>query len=468
MTEVDYSGLLAELARELAARSPRSAEVNRLAKTELVDGGSHTLRLTVPFPPRIVSAHGGWLRDEDGHEVLDFWQGHLANILGHNPEIVTSELMRAFADGFGLQTGMVDRLQNEVAEILCRQTGAEQVRLTTSGTLANMYAVILSCAFTGRSRVMKVGGGWHGGQPWSLKGSVYNDGSGGRFQTVDSEGIPPAVTDEVIVTGFNDSERLRDDFERHGEDTACFVVEPLIGAGGLIPATREYLELARELTLEYGTLLVFDEVVDGFRFHAGNLGALYGVDPDLAVFGKAIGGGMPVAALAGCADVMGLAGRDQGCRVFFSGGTYCAHPSSLLAAKTYMTYLVEHEDEIYPRLADLGEKMREAMVQGFLTEGIRACSTGTSADLPSGSSLGMVHFPLDESTVLDTPEKVHDPDVCDIALRNNILGPALLLEDVHLVQGHGSAATAHTDRDMELLADACRRVARRIKPHLTR
>jgi glutamate-1-semialdehyde 2,1-aminomutase len=468
MMPSQYSAFLGELALELAERSPRSAEVNRLAKTELVDGGSHTLRLTVPFPPRIVSAHGGRLRDEDGHEILDFWQGHLANILGHNPEVVTSELTRAFADGFGLQTGAVDRLQNELAEILCRQPGAEQVRLTTSGTLANMYAVILSCAFTGRSRVMKVGGGWHGGQPWSLKGSAYHDGNGGGFQSVDSEGLPPAVTDEVIVTGFNDPERLRDDFERYGEETACFVVEPLIGAGGLIPATREYLELARELTLHHGALLGFDEVVDGFRFHPGNLGAIYGVEADLAVYGKAIGGGMPVAALAGCTDVMGLAGRDQGCRVFFSGGTYCAHPSSLLAAKTYMTYLVEHEAEVYPRLAELGEKMREALVHGFLEEGVLARVTGTSADLPAGSSLGMVHFPFDESTVLDTPEKVHDPNICDVALRNDILGPALLLEDVHLVQGHGSAAAAHTDRDMELLADACRRVARRVKPHLKR
>jgi glutamate-1-semialdehyde 2,1-aminomutase len=203
-----------------------------------------------------------------------------------------------------------------------------------------------------------------------------------------------------------------------------------------------------------------------FRFRPGNLAALYGIKPDLAVYGKAIGGGMPVAALAGRADIMGLIGRDGGSRVAVLGGTYCAHPASMLAAKTYMSYLVEHEDEIYPRIADLGQKMREAMVSGFAHEGILARCTGDSRDLPSGSSLGMLHFPYDEDTVFDTPEKVHNPDLSDVALRTRVLGLALLLEDVHIVHSHGSAATTHTEDDMDYLMEACRKVARRVKPFL--
>jgi glutamate-1-semialdehyde 2,1-aminomutase len=353
-----------------------------------------------------------------------------------------------------------------VAEILCRQTGAERVRLTTSGTLADMYAVMLSRTFTGRDLVMKVGGGWHGAQPWSLKGYVYDPRGNRGFHGVDSGGLPEALTDEIIVTGFNDPDRLRDDFKQWGDRLACFIVEPLIGAGGLIPSTHEFLQLARELTQLYGALLIFDEVVDGFRFRAGNLGALYGIAPDLAIYGKAIGGGMPVAALAGRADIMGMIGRGEGNRVAVLGGTYCAHPSSMLAAKAQMSYLVEHEHEVYPRIADLGEKMRDALVSGFTEEGILARCTGTSSDLPSGSSLAMVLFPYDEKIVFDTPEKVHDPDLSDVTLRSEVLGPALLLEGVHLVHGHGAAATTHTEDDMEFLKEACRRVARRLKPHL--
>jgi glutamate-1-semialdehyde 2,1-aminomutase len=466
MTARDYSRLMTEIREEYSERSPRSSALHHDACQNLVDGGSHSLRLTQPFPPRIASAQGGWVSDEDGHDILDFWQGHMANVLGHNPEVVTSELARAFADGFGLQLGMTDRLQAEVAEILCRQTGADRVRLTTSGTLATMYGVMLARAFTGRNLVMKVGGGWHGAQPWSLKGTVFRVEKGVGFGGVESEGLPPGVTDDVIVTSYNNLGRLQEDFDRYGDRIACFVVEPLIGAGGLIPATREYLQLARQLTQQHGALLVFDEVVNGFRFRAGNLAALYEVEADLAIYGKAIGGGMPVAALAGREEVMGLIGRGGGNRVAVLGGTYCAHPASMLAAKVYMNYLIEHEDEIYGRLADLGQKMRDAIVSGFSEEGVFACCTGNSSDLPAGSSLAMVHFPFDEGATIDTPRAVHDPTVCDVELRSHVLGPAMLLENVHLVQGHGSAAAAHSDEDMEFLREACRRVARRVKPYL--
>ena len=465
MKSREYGPLMAEMTEELSKRSPTSGALNRDSLRHLVDGGSHAIRLMRPFPPRIALAKGGWITDEDGHKILDFWQGHLTNVLGHNPEVITSALGRGLGDGVGLQLGMADRLQVEVAEILCRQTGAEKVRLTTSGTLANMYAVMLSRAFTGRDLVMKVGGGWHGAQPWSLKGFAFQ-GDGVGFGAVDSEGLPESLTDDVIITAYNDPERLRDDFARHGDRLACFVVEPLIGAGGTIPATREYLQLARELTQKYGGLLIFDEVVNGFRFRAGNLGALYGIEPDLAVYGKAIGGGMPVAALAGRADVMELMGRAGGSRVAVLGGTYSAHPASLLAAKAFMTRLVEHEREIYPKLADLGEKMRQAMVNGFLEEGIFAATTGAIDELSCGSSLSMVHFPYDENTPLDRPESVFDPVLCDVELSHTVLGLALLLEDVHILLGHGAASTAHTDGDMEIFERACRAVARRVKSYL--
>ena len=211
MAARDYSKLIAELTDEYTKKSPRSKELNDTAKQHLVDGGSHNLRLSQPFPPRIVTARGGWIQDEDGNDILDFWQGHLANVLGHNPEVVTSELARAFSDRIGLQGGFVDRLQAEVAEILCARTGAEQVRLTTSGTLADMYSVMLSRTFTGREMVLKAGGGWHGAQPWSLKGFGYKAEGGVGFQGLDTEGIPKAVTDDVVVTAYNDCERLRED-----------------------------------------------------------------------------------------------------------------------------------------------------------------------------------------------------------------------------------------------------------------
>jgi glutamate-1-semialdehyde 2,1-aminomutase len=462
----DYTQLLADLAEAYTRHSPGSARLHERAKQHLVDGGSHALRLIQPFPPRFVAAQGARITDEDGHDILDFWQGHLANVLGHNPEIVTSVLARAFADGFGLQTGFTDRLQVETAEILCQQTGAERVRFTTSGTLATMYAILLARAFTERDLVMKVGGGWHGAQPWGLKGVGYHADSDDGYQRVDTAGLPAALTDDVLVTRFNDAQMLRDHFNQYGERVACFIVEPFIGAGGLFPATREYLQTARELTHEYGALLILDEVISGFRFHAGDAGALYGVQPDLATFGKIIGGGMPLAAVAGRANVMRLVGREAGSQVKFSGGTYSAHPASLLAAKTMLTHLVANENAVYPRLAQLGEQVRRTMEAAFIEEGIFARCTGYGNDVISGSSMANLNFPYDEQTFLHMPENVYDPGCCDVTLGQKVVELALLLEDVHFLEGHGAVTTAHSEADIDLLGDACRRVARRIKPYL--
>jgi len=462
----DHTRLLSELAEAYARYSPNSRGLNDQALQYQVDGGSHALRLVQPFPPRIVAARGAWLRDEDGHDILDFWQGHLANILGHNPEVVTRTLARVFEAGSGLQTGFADRLQAETAELLCRRTGAERVRFTTSGSLATMYAMMLARAWTGRDLIMKVGGGWHGAQPWALKGVGFRTEDAVGFQGMETEGLPPALTHEVIVTGFNDTDLLHDHFRRYGDRLACFIVEPFIGVGGFMPAAPEYLQTARELTHRYGAALIFDEVISGFRFRAGDAGALYGIRPDLAVFGKIIGGGMPVAAVTGRAEPMELAGRAGGSKVKFSGGTYSAHPSSLLAAKTLMAYLASHEDQVYPRLAELGEEARQTMKTAFREEGIYARCTGYGNQVLPGSSMVMLHFPHEEDVTLNRPEVLFDPSVCDVTLSHKVLDLALLLENVFMLHSHGAVSTAHTEADLRYLGEACGRAARRIKPYL--
>ncbi|MCL7451852.1 MAG: aminotransferase class III-fold pyridoxal phosphate-dependent enzyme [Anaerolineae bacterium] len=465
MKKRDYTPLLADLAEAYARHSPKSRAIHERAEEVLVDGGSHSLRLIEPFPPRVVSARGAYITDEDGHSILDFWQGHLANILGHNPSVVTAMLARALEEGVGLQTGFSDRLQAETAEILCKQTGAERVRFTTSGTLATMYTIILSRAFTGRDLVMKVGGGWHGAQPWALKGVDYHTNSENGFQRIESGGVPLAVVDKVIVSGFNDPERLREHFREHGDRLACFIVEPFLGAGGFKAASLEYLQTARELCHQYGAVLIFDEVISGFRFCAGSAGSLYGVQPDLATFGKIVGGGMPQAAVAGRADIMNLAGRQSGSKVRFSGGTYSGHPGSLLAAKTLMTYLVEHEAEIYPYLAKTGQRAREMATAIFEEEGIWARCTGDGGDVLPGSSLFMIHFPYDKDTELERPEDWSDPTNCDVILSHKVLDLALLLEDVFLSRSHGALTVAHTEADLDRLGDAFRSAARRIRKY---
>ena len=456
----DYPPLLSRFAGEHAKRAPKSAALHERAIQYMIDGGSNTLRLLHPFSPRLVSAKGAWVQDEDGHRILDFWQGHHANILGHNPEMVTRALAEFFGEGLGLQTGFTDRLQIEAAEMICQQTGAERVRFTTTGALATMNAIILSCAFTGRDLVMKAGGGWHGGHPWGLKGVGYHGG----FAGMDSAGVPASVNDNIIITNYNNSEKLKDHFSQYGDKLACFIVEPVIGGGGLMPAKKEYLQAARELTQKYGVVLICDEVISGFRFRAGDATALYGVQPDLMTLGKAIGGGMPVAAVAGRADILSRAGK--GGNVKFEGGTYAAHPASLLAGKIFMRHLVAHETEIYPRLYATGAKLREVVTKAFAEENICARFAGDhNHDLP-GNSLHMLLFPYQEGGELNTPEEVRNPAVCDLVLSEKVLQSGLLLENAFTVHGLGSNSAAHTEADLQFLGEACRRFAKRAKSYL--
>ncbi|QXD16144.1 aminotransferase class III-fold pyridoxal phosphate-dependent enzyme [Rhodocaloribacter litoris] len=463
MKQRNYAPLMAELAGAYARHAPASAARHTHALRHLVDGVSHGLRYVEPFPPCLTAARGAWVEDEDGHRILDFWQGHYANLLGHNPPVVTEVLARAFAGGYGLQTGLIDRAQAEAADLLCRRTGAERVRFTTSGTLATMAALMLARAFTGRELILKVGGGWHGGQPWGLKGVGFRDG----FDHLDSHGLPPSVAEHVLLTRFNDPDHLHDTFRRYGDRLAAFIVEPVIGAGGMIPARRVYLQAARELTRQYGALLVFDEIITGFRFRAGDAGALYGVTPDLAAFGKTIGGGMPVAAVAGRADVLALAGR--GGTVRFDGGTYAAHPAAMLAARTMLEHLVTHEADVYPVLRERAVQTRKVVTGAFAGEGIFVRFAGDRVDDLPGCSLHMPLFPYEEAAdrPFDTPDEALDPRLTDRELAERVLRLALLLENVHTVHGLGATTTAHAEAELAFLGEACRRAAARIRPFLS-
>jgi glutamate-1-semialdehyde 2,1-aminomutase len=323
---------------------------------------------------------------------------------------------------------------------------------------------MLARSFTGRNLVLKVGGGWHGAQPWGLIGVSYGERG---FRAPDSEGLPYATLNEVQVTRFNDCEALQQAFDAHGSKIACFIAEPVIGAGGFIPASTEYIHLARQLTEKHGALLILDEVIAGFRFRAGNAGKMYGIEPDLTTLGKIVGGGMPVAAVAGREEVMTRAGREGGRHVRFDGGTYSAHPASMMAGKLMLEYLIENEKTIYSQLGKLGQQMRERLEEIFAEHDILAKCTGYPNEAIQGSSLALIHFPVKPDIDIDSPDIASDPAYCNLPIREQVLKLALLLEDVYAVHGLGSLSTAHTEEDLSKLYAACHRAADRLKAFVT-
>jgi glutamate-1-semialdehyde 2,1-aminomutase len=308
---------------------------------------------------------------------------------------------------------------------------------------------------------MKIGGGWHGAQPWGLKGVEFHAGKE-RFDGVDTEGLPESVTEQVLITRYNDPGMLEEFFARYGDRTACFIMEPFIGAGGFIAATEEFVTTARRLCTRYGTVLIFDEVISGFRFGPSSAARLYGIEADLGAYGKIIGGGMPLSAVAGRKEIMELCGRGARHPVRFSGGTYSGHPVSLFAAKLMMEHLLDHAGDIYPRIARIGEEMRTGVAGAFQAHGISACCTGGGNSCIPGSSMGMLFFPLGDKRCIDTPAESQSPETVDLELTNRIIPLAMLLEGVHVVHGLGSVSAAHTDEDIRTLIAACGRAAERI------
>ncbi len=459
---MDKKKLLQDLIHDYTRTHKKSEAFFQRASQFQVRGGSHNLRLFMPFPFYDVHSQGSTVTDVDGNSYVDFWQGHFGNILGHNPKFVLDTLIDYYKQGNGLSTGFPSTLQSELAELLLSRISAEKIRFSTSGTLATMYAVMLSKAKTNRDLVMKVGGGWHGSQPYALKGiSLYERG----LTKVESAGLPSGMDEMILITRFNDEEDLEEKFRIYGERTACLILEPFIGAGGFIFGSKKYIHKARQLSYQYDSLLIFDEVVSGFRFHAGALQNLYDVQPDLTVFGKAIGGGMPLSAVAGKDEVMALCGPDaiQEKKVKVEGGTFSAHPASMLAGLTFVKYLQDNEQDIYPRIGRFGLRVRREIENIFTTHGFHVRCTGDGNSVAKNSSVVGVHFLHDTCDQIESPEQVWNPDVCDIELREKIFKLAMIQEGFNVFHGYGSISGAHTEEEIQTSLDAVERIAKKWK-----
>lgn len=455
---IDYLG------REYEKKTVKSRLMFKRATKVMVRGGSHSLRLWKPYPFFPVSAHGSTVTDLDGQTYLDYWQGHYANLLGHNPEVIRQEMEPYLAAG-SLHTGFESSAQIELAERILASLGQPglKIRFTTSGTLASTYAVMLAMGYTGRHYVLKIGGGWHGSTPYLLKGVKFHPGRG--FNQVDSAGLPPEFARHIIITRFNDPDHLEKTFKKYGSKLAAFILEPFIGVGGFLFCSPEYLRLARKLADDYGVVLIFDEVISGFRFCPSGLQRLYGVKPDLSLFGKLIGGGEAVAAVVGRARIMENCERAgvSGLRVNFEGGTFSAHEEYMRAGLAMLGYLSSHEKEIYPRIGQLATSLRQGIERAFAAEGLKVVCTGGGHIAVNGSSFFMVNFPEKDNISYSYPEDIWDPARSDVFLREEALKLALLINGVHVVHGGGCLSTAHTEEDLEKTIEAYQQAARIFK-----
>lgn len=333
-----------------------SAELFKRAKEVIPGGVNSPVRAFTDIdatPPFIVRADGSKIYDEDNNEYIDYIGSYGPMILGHNPSIVNSKLKEQIDKS--LSFGAPTRLEVEIAELIKEIVpSVEMIRMVNSGTEATMSALRAARGYTGRSKIVKFAGNYHGHGDCLL----VQAGSGALTHGVpSSSGVPESITDNTIVAEYNNIESISDIFSNYGEDIAAVIMEPISGNMGVVPATEEFMDYVRDITRKYNTVLIIDEVMTGFRVALSGAQSLYNVEPDLTCFGKIIGGGLPVGAYGGKKEIMECIAP---LGPVYQAGTLSGNPLSMIAGITTLNYLKDNLD-IYDRLENKGEKLQNGI-----------------------------------------------------------------------------------------------------------
>ncbi len=309
-------------------------------------------------PIALVKGRGCRVWDADGNEYMDFLASWGPLILGHaHPKVVKAveEEVRK-----GLSFGLTNPHEVKLAQLVVEMVpSVEKVRFVNSGTEATMSAVRLARGYTGRKLIVKFEGCYHG----HYDSLLVSAGSGvATFGIPGTPGIPEEIAQLTLVVPFNDEGAVREVFSRYGEDIACVIVEPVAGNMGVVPPKEGFLQTLRELTLANRSLLIFDEVITGFRLAKGGAQELYGVEPDLTCLGKVLGGGMPVGAYGGRKEIMSHVAPEG---PVYQAGTLSGNPVAMVAGVETLKEL--RDKEPYDTLLRRTEKLSEG-VSSLLTQ----------------------------------------------------------------------------------------------------
>jgi glutamate-1-semialdehyde 2,1-aminomutase len=371
--------------------SATSAALIEEAREVFPGGDTRMSAHFAPYPLFIERAEGARLYDADDHEIIDFMNNFTSLIHGHaNPAIVAA-VQQQVAQGSAYAAPT--RSQVALAGLLCdRVPSVEQMRFTSSGSEATLMALRCARAYTGRQKIMKMEGGYHGSYELAEVSLVPRPDHCGPLDAphpvpVDAS-IPDSVLQDTVVCPYNQPDIARSLIARHAHELAAVIVEPALGSMGMIPASVEFLEALREATAAHDIVLIFDEVIT-LRCGYGGVQRLIGISPDLTAMGKIIGGGLPIGAIGGRRDLMRMFHPDEAQPVMHAS-TFSGNPMSMAAGYAAMEQL---DPQSLERLAALGERFREGAVRAFQNNGIRGQATG----LGSLCNLHLTDAPLNDA-----------------------------------------------------------------------
>jgi glutamate-1-semialdehyde 2,1-aminomutase len=416
--------------------TPASRALHERAVAVMPGGTTRTTTYFDPYPLYIERGEGCRVWDADGTERIDMLGNYTAMILGHAHPKVVEAIRKQAARGTGFAAA--NPIEVQLATLLCdRVPSLDAVRFCNSGTEATMFAR----AFTGRPKIARIEGGYHGTHDYaevSTHPVVSEAGApDAPIARPDSIGTPEWAVEQTVVLPFNNADAAEAIIRRVGGQLAAVILEPIIGAGGVIAATVEFLQRLRTVTQELGILLIFDEVIS-FRVASGGAQQLYGVTPDLTTLGKIIGGGLPVAAFGGRADVMEILDPRRNPNIA-QGGTYNGNPLGMAAGLATMSELTP---DVYEALNRQGTRVAEQLSEVF-------ASRVVPVQVNSVGSLFALHFTakpvIDYRTMAAANKKMARDLFLGLVNHGVLMAPRAM----------GALSTPMLEQDIQQFIDAC-------------
>jgi glutamate-1-semialdehyde 2,1-aminomutase len=355
MSIEDLENLKNNIINEYKNKTPTSKIHFEEAQKWLPGGGTRNVAHFFPYPFFVSKGRGCFLYDLDGNEYIDCLNSMTVNIHGHShPEIVKA-MQKQANEGTAHAAPM--EIQHQLAKIICERTPSiELMRFCNSGTEATMFAIRAARRYTGKKGIIKTEGGYHGSHDYVEVNITPNLTSEEMPIATTEKGVPDTILKDVFIVPFNDLKAAEKVIKKHHKKIAAMILEPVMGSGGGVIATKEYLHGLRELTKKYNILLIFDEIIT-FRISTGGMQKYYGVTPDLTALGKIIGGGLPVGAFGGRYDIIDQFNPTKKDFITHSG-TFSGNAMTMIAGRTAMELYDEAEVE---RLGKLGDRLREGL-----------------------------------------------------------------------------------------------------------
>ena len=416
---------------EYKKKTRKSAKVFARSSKLHINGVSHNIRFYEPYPFVVKKSSGKNLIDVDGNKYADYWMGHWSLILGHGPKKVKESLQKQMEKSW--MYGTVNEQTIKLSEIISKAVPvAEKIRYVTSGTEATMYAVRLARSVTGRKIIAKIDGGWHGYTSDLLKSVNW------PFSESESSGM---INEEKIISiPYNNLEGSLKILKKNSENLAGVIIEPVLGGGGCIPATSEYLKGIQEFVHKNKSLFILDEIVTAFRFRFGCLYPTMKLDPDIVTLGKIVGGGMAIGVMCGKKEIMQYAdttGKKKSERSYVGGGTFSTNPMSMVAGYSTLSKLKNSKNTIYSQINRLGEFARKELEKIF----------GDKVIITGKGSLFMTHFA--KNGITEITNATHAAK-CDSTMLQRYHFKMISQDGIFFLPGKlGAISAAHSKGDIK-------------------